>query len=76
MAHRESDNEGTGEKCMDQGYLEEKDLGKLKGIADFILMDRTNFAIFSSQDAHMPQISCSDQRERAIKIVFKVPVQY
>lgn len=62
--------------CMDQGYLEEKDLGKLEGTADFIVMDRTNFAIFFPQDAHMPQIICSDRREKVKKAVFKIPVLY
>jgi YhcH/YjgK/YiaL family protein len=60
--------------CRDLGYEEEKDLGKLDGTADFITMDRTNFAIFFPQDAHMPQISCSDQREKVKKVVFKIPV--
>jgi len=62
------------DNCRDQGYLEEKDLGKLDGIADFITMDTTNFAIFFPQDAHMPQISCSDQREKVKKVVFKIPI--
>ena len=62
------------DNCRDLGYLEDKDLGKLEGTADFILMDRFNFAIFFPQDAHMPQISCSDKRERVKKVVFKIPV--
>lgn len=62
------------DNCRDQEYQEEKDLGKLDGIANFIVMDRTNFAIFFPQDAHMPQISCSDQREKVKKVVFKIPV--
>ena len=60
--------------CRDQAYLEEKDLGKSDGIADYITLDRTNFAIFFPQDAHMPQISCSERRERVKKMVFKIPV--
>ncbi|MBI5073761.1 MAG: YhcH/YjgK/YiaL family protein [Nitrospirae bacterium] len=62
------------ERCRDQGYEEEKDMGKLEGNSDFITMDRTCFAIFFPQDAHMPQISCSDQRKKVKKVVFKVPV--
>ncbi|MBI5846348.1 MAG: YhcH/YjgK/YiaL family protein [Nitrospirae bacterium] len=62
------------DRCNDQGYQEEKDLGKVDGTADFILMDTNNFAIFFPQDAHMPQLSCSDQRERVKKVVFKIPV--
>jgi len=62
------------DNCRDQGYLEEKDLGKLDGIANFIVMDITNFAIFFPQDAHMPQISCSDKRGKVKKVVFKIPV--
>jgi biofilm protein TabA len=62
------------DNCRDQGYLEEKDLGKLEGASDFILLDTSNFAIFFPQDAHMPQISCSDQRGKVKKVVFKIPV--
>lgn len=60
--------------CRDLGYEEERDLGKLDGIADFITMDVSNFAVFFPQDAHIPQISCSDQREKVKKVVFKIPV--
>ena len=60
--------------CKDQEYLEERDLGKLEGLADFIVMDSTNFAIFYPQDAHMPQISCSEKREKVKKMVFKIPL--
>ncbi len=62
------------DRCRDLGYEEEKDMGKLEGIADFITLDTGNFAIFFPQDAHMPQLSCSDQREKVRKVVFKIPV--
>jgi YhcH/YjgK/YiaL family protein len=62
------------DNCRDLGYLEEKDLGKLDGTADYIPLDTTNFAIFFPQDAHMPQISCADKREKVKKVVFKLPV--
>lgn len=62
------------DQCSDQGYSEGKDLGKLEGSSDFITMDRTCFAIFFPEDAHMPQISCSGQREKVKKVVFKIPV--
>jgi biofilm protein TabA len=61
-------------RCRDLEYRKEKDLGKLEGTADFITMDITNFAIFFPQDAHMPQIFCSDQPEKVKKVVFKIPV--
>lgn len=61
-------------RCRDLGYEEEKDMGKLEGTADFITLDTGNFAIFFPQDAHMPQIFCSDQREKVKKVVFKIPV--
>lgn len=60
--------------CRDLEYQEEKDMGKVDGTFDFIAMDPTNFVIFFPQDAHMPQISCSDQREKVKKVVFKIPV--
>jgi len=60
--------------CRDLGYEEEKDLGKVEGSVDYITMDRNKVAIFFPQDAHMPQISCSDQREKVKKVVFKIPV--
>lgn len=60
--------------CRDRGYETEKDLGRLEGAADFITLDRTNFAVFFPQDGHMPQISCAGQREKIKKIVFKIPV--
>lgn len=62
------------DNCRELEYLEEKDLGKLEGTADFILLNTGNFAIFFRQDAHMPQISCSDRREKVKKVVFKIPV--
>lgn len=62
------------DNCRDLEYQAEKDLGKVEGTADFISIDRTNFAIFFPQDAHMPQISCSEKRERVKKVVFKIPV--
>ncbi|MBI5632864.1 MAG: YhcH/YjgK/YiaL family protein [Nitrospirae bacterium] len=60
--------------CRDRGYLAKKDLGKLEGTPDFITLDTSNFAIFFPQDAHMPQISCSEQRERVKKVVLKIPL--
>lgn len=66
IAHRDN--------CVEQSYLEEKDFGKLDGTAAFIMMNTHNFAIFFPQDAHMPQISFSDIRERVKKMVFKIPV--
>jgi len=74
IAGREKIGIARKDNCRDQEYREEKDLGKLEGTTDFITMDITNFAIFFPQDAHMPQISCSDQREKVIKVVFKIPV--
>jgi len=62
------------DNCRELEYLEEIDLGKLEGTADFILLNTGNFAIFFRQDAHMPQISCSDRREKVKKVVFKIPV--
>lgn len=62
------------DNCRETEYLEEKDLGKLDGSADFITIDPHNFAIFFPQDGHMPQISCSDKREQVKKVVFKIPV--
>lgn len=62
------------DNCRETEYLEEKDLGKLDGIADFITIDTHNFAIFFPQDGHMPQISCSKKREKVKKVVFKIPV--
>lgn len=75
IAGREKIGIAHKDKCRDQEYLKEKDMGKLNGTADFIAMDTTNFAIFFPQDAHMPQISCSDKRESVKKIVFKIPVR-
>lgn len=74
VAGRERIGIAHKDHCRDQEYLEEKDLGKVEGIADFIVMDTNNFAIFFPQDAHMPQISCTDQREKVKKVVFKIPV--
>jgi len=74
VAGREKIGIARKDNCRDREYLEEKDLGKLEGTADFILMDASNFVIFFPQDAHMPQISCSDQREKVKKVVFKIPI--
>ncbi len=74
VAGREKIGIAHKDNCRDQEYREEKDLGKLEGTADFILMDTNNFAIFFPQDAHMPQISCSDRREKVKKVVFKIPI--
>lgn len=74
IAGREKIGIAHRDNCRDLGYLEEKDLGKLDGTADFIAMDTTTFAIFFPQDAHMPQISSADKREIIKKVVFKIPV--
>lgn len=73
LAGREKIGIAHIDNCRDQEYWEGKDLGKLEGTADFVLMDRSNFAIFFPQDAHMPQISCADRREKVKKVVFKIP---
>ena len=61
--------------CRELEYDEEKDLGRLEGQTDFISLDTDNFVIFFPQDGHMPQISCSDKREKVKKVVFKIPLK-
>ena len=74
IAGREKIGIAHKDHCRDLEYQKEKDLGKMEGTADFISMDTANFVIFFPQDAHMPQISCSEKREPVKKVVFKIPV--
>lgn len=56
-------------------YSKENDFEKVDGKLDFVTLRPFEFAVFFPNDAHMPGVNHSDDKEEIVKkIVFKVPV--
>lgn len=60
--------------CEAQPYDDERDVVKLEGQGDLVLLPEGTFAVLWPGDGHMPGIHAGDRAARVRKVVVKVPV--